>query len=80
MIESMKGTDHSRRGFLATATALAGCAMLSGRTGFAWTPPDSQQTETKADYALTIATQPIELAPNRIVSVTVYNGQFPGPL
>ena len=43
-------------------------------------PADDQQTETKADYALTIATQPIELAPNRIVSVTVYNGQFPGPL
>ena len=40
----------------------------------------NEQTETKADYALTIATQPIELAPNRIVSVTVYNGQFPGPL
>ena len=39
-----------------------------------------QEPETKADYALTIATQPIELAPNRIVSVTAYNGQFPGPL
>ena len=41
---------------------------------------DYQEPETKADYALTIATQPIELAPNRIVSVTTYNGQFPGPL
>jgi FtsP/CotA-like multicopper oxidase with cupredoxin domain len=39
-----------------------------------------QQSESKADYSLTIATQPIELAPNRIVSVTTYNGQFPGPL
>jgi FtsP/CotA-like multicopper oxidase with cupredoxin domain len=36
--------------------------------------------ESKADYSLTIATGPIELAPNRIVSVTTYNGQFPGPL
>src|ERR1700722_19894009 len=80
MIESMKGTDHSRRGFLATATALAGGGLLGGRTGFALTPDDNQQTETKADYVLTIATQPIELAPNRIVSVTVYNGKFPGPL
>jgi FtsP/CotA-like multicopper oxidase with cupredoxin domain len=33
-----------------------------------------------ADYTLTIATNPIELAPNHIVSVTTYNGQFPGPL
>lgn len=33
-----------------------------------------------ADYTLTIATKPIELAPNRILSVTTYNGQFPGPL
>jgi FtsP/CotA-like multicopper oxidase with cupredoxin domain len=33
-----------------------------------------------ADYSLTIATKPIELAPKRIVSVTTYNGQFPGPL
>ncbi len=44
-----------------------------GRDGY-------QEPDTKADYTLTIATQPIELAPNRIVSVTAYNGQFPGPL
>src|SRR5271156_3444771 len=69
MIDSRNGIDHSRRRFLATAPA----ALLCGHAGFAW-------PETKADYALTIATQPIELAPNRIVSVTVYNGQFPGPL
>ena len=29
---------------------------------------------------LTIAVKPVELAPNRIVSTTTYNGQFPGPL
>ena len=32
------------------------------------------------DYELTIAVKPIELSPHRIVSVTTYNGQFPGPL
>jgi FtsP/CotA-like multicopper oxidase with cupredoxin domain len=37
-------------------------------------------SDVPADYALTIATKPIELAPNRIVSVTTYNGQFPGPV
>ena len=34
----------------------------------------------KADYTLRIATGLIELAPDHIVSTTLYNGQFPGPL
>ncbi|MFF1418951.1 multicopper oxidase family protein [Streptomyces sp. NPDC058280] len=34
----------------------------------------------KADYTLRIATGRVELAPDTIVSTTVYNGQFPGPL
>jgi FtsP/CotA-like multicopper oxidase with cupredoxin domain len=33
-----------------------------------------------ADYTLRIATGPAELAPEHIVSTTLYNGQFPGPL
>jgi FtsP/CotA-like multicopper oxidase with cupredoxin domain len=33
-----------------------------------------------ADYTLRIATGPVELAPKHIVSTTLYNGQFPGPL
>src|SRR5271156_5644420 len=67
--------DLSRRKFLSGASALAGGALLSNRAGLAL-----MADEAKADYSLTIATQPIELAPNRIVSVTAYNGQFPGPL
>jgi FtsP/CotA-like multicopper oxidase with cupredoxin domain len=35
---------------------------------------------TVADYTVRIGTSPIELAPKRIVSLTNYNGQFPGPL
>src|ERR1019366_942213 len=38
------------------------------------------QAGGSADYTLTIAVKPVELAPNRIVSTTTYNGQFPGPL
>ena len=38
------------------------------------------QTGSPPDYTLTIAVKPIELAPNRILSTTTYNGQFPGPL
>jgi FtsP/CotA-like multicopper oxidase with cupredoxin domain len=33
-----------------------------------------------ADYTVRIGTSPIELAPKQIVSLTNYNGQFPGPL
>src|ERR1700729_3683905 len=67
--------DLSRRNFLSASTALVGGAALSGRAAIGW-----MADETKADYTLTIATRPIEVAPNRIVSVTAYNGQFPGPL
>ncbi|MBV8553860.1 MAG: multicopper oxidase domain-containing protein [Acidobacteriaceae bacterium] len=41
---------------------------------------DAQAGSGKADYTLVITVKSIELAPNRIVSVTTYNGQFPGPL
>jgi FtsP/CotA-like multicopper oxidase with cupredoxin domain len=34
----------------------------------------------KADYTLRIGTALVELAPDHIVSTTVYNSQFPGPL
>ncbi len=34
----------------------------------------------KADYTLRIGTGLVELAPGHIVSTTLYNGQFPGPL
>jgi FtsP/CotA-like multicopper oxidase with cupredoxin domain len=36
--------------------------------------------EAKADYTLRIGTGLVELAPDHIVSTTLYNGQFPGPL
>jgi FtsP/CotA-like multicopper oxidase with cupredoxin domain len=39
-----------------------------------------QTTQEKADYTLRIATGLAELAPDHIVSTTLYNGQFPGPL
>ncbi len=33
-----------------------------------------------ADYTIRIGTGPVELAADHIVSTTLYNGQFPGPL
>jgi FtsP/CotA-like multicopper oxidase with cupredoxin domain len=37
-------------------------------------------TDEKADYTLRIAIGLVELSPKHIVSTTLYNGQFPGPL
>ena len=67
------------------AGALAGGALLTHTSGCkrpeASHPKDSAaQDAGPADYTLTIAVTPVELAPNRIVSTTTYNGQFPGPL
>jgi FtsP/CotA-like multicopper oxidase with cupredoxin domain len=38
------------------------------------------QSDAKADCTLRIRQTKVELAPNHIVSTTVYNDQFPGPL
>jgi FtsP/CotA-like multicopper oxidase with cupredoxin domain len=40
----------------------------------------AEMRDEKADYTVRIGTALIELAPDHIVSTTVYNGQFPGPL
>src|ERR1700736_3167935 len=54
-------------------------ALLLGAVPRAlWAADDAPQTE--ADYRLQIATGLVELAPDKIVSTTLYNGQFPGPL
>src|SRR6516225_6591700 len=39
-----------------------------------------ETTAEKADYTLRIGTGLVELAPDHIVSTTLYNGEFPGPL
>jgi FtsP/CotA-like multicopper oxidase with cupredoxin domain len=60
----------------ATAPAIAGGPLLAqtGQGNQANAPAE------KADYMLRIATGLIELADDHIVSTTLYNGQFPGPL
>src|SRR6516225_9470753 len=40
----------------------------------------ADEATEKAGYTLRIATGLVELAPEHIVSTTLYNGQFPGPL
>jgi FtsP/CotA-like multicopper oxidase with cupredoxin domain len=39
-----------------------------------------ESTAEKPDYKLRISTGLVELSPDHIVSTTLYNGQFPGPL
>jgi FtsP/CotA-like multicopper oxidase with cupredoxin domain len=41
---------------------------------------DAPVSSEKADYTIHIATGLVDLSPEHIVSTTLYNGQFPGPL
>src|SRR5579859_6171073 len=68
----MTAIPISRRDLFKTAGSIAGAVLLYPRALL------SQQAT--ADYTLTIGTSPIELAKDHIVSITTYNGQFPGPL
>lgn len=74
----------SRRSFLKTAGAVAGGVLVP--SAMAQTPSSSDQPggpvpgSSKPDYTIRIAATPVEIAPNKIISVTTYNGQFPGPL
>jgi len=78
--EPVGGRSISRRKFLAATSAVAGSSMLHPPFIFGELTLSLAQSDTPADYSLTIATKPIELAPKRIVSMTTYNGRFPGPL
>jgi len=49
--------------------------LLAGAQGVA-----RAADEAKADYTLRIATGLVDLSPQHLVSTTLYNGQFPGPL
>ncbi len=65
----------TRRSFLAQSAAVPLSALAPRLLRAADGPPPE-----KADYTLRIATGLVELAPEHIVSTTLYNGQFPGPL
>jgi FtsP/CotA-like multicopper oxidase with cupredoxin domain len=76
---------QSRREFLKAAALSTGAALLppiamAGKRSAA----PAQAAETRdfrpADYTLHIKVSPIEIARDRILSTTTYNGKFPGPL
>ena len=81
----MPSSRFTRRNLVRTMGAMAGGSLLSQIVGCK--PPAMSrpkdvpvQAGGSADYTLTIAVKPVELAPNRIIFTTTYNGQFPGPL
>src|SRR5579871_4112342 len=79
----MEFSQLSRRQFVKAAGALAGAAsFLDGckQPATSQAKDGAAQPSGPADYTLTIAVKPVELAPNHIISTTTYNGQFPGPL
>ena len=62
-----------RRSLIASAAALP---VMNALPRFA----RAADNAAKADYTLHIAAGLVEMAPDHIVSTTLYNGQFPGPL
>jgi FtsP/CotA-like multicopper oxidase with cupredoxin domain len=71
-------TRVDRRGFLKWGAAVA--AVAAGGSATAVAGCSRQGPTANADYTLHIGHGLVELAPDRVVSTTVYNGQFPGPL
>ena len=72
--------NFSRRDFLKTVGVAAGgvLAPLAGaESAFSG---GAQTAEGSADYTIRIAASAVEIAPKKIISLTTYNGQFPGPL
>lgn len=54
--------------------------MTQGTDAVAATSNTAPSPEATADHTIRIGTGLVELAPDRILSVATYNGQFPGPL
>ena len=71
-----------RREFLTcSGLAVAAAAAGVGSAAAACSGPSRPSPPGgKPDYTVHIGTGTVELAPDRVVSTTTYNGQFPGPL
>ncbi|MEB3981526.1 multicopper oxidase domain-containing protein [Mycobacterium sp. 663a-19] len=69
----MDRREFLKRGAAAAVLAAGGSAAAAAGCG-------RQGPPAKADYTLRIGHGLVELAPDRVVSTTLYNGEFPGPL
>jgi FtsP/CotA-like multicopper oxidase with cupredoxin domain len=72
---SIQRRDILKLGSLAALAGSAPRLMFAAETGTLRTA-----VQSAADYTVRIATGLVELSPEHIVSTTLYNGQFPGPL
>jgi FtsP/CotA-like multicopper oxidase with cupredoxin domain len=82
--EILNGALRSRRQFLKTAAISAGAFLLPPARGTGQVqgsvhsaPPGNND---RAHYTLRIGVSPVEIGRDRIVSISNYNGQFPGPM
>ena len=66
-------------GLTAVSGLLPGCSRRDAQPPAAAGAPAAAPA-VAADYTIRIGTGRVELAPDRIVATTLYNGQFPGPL
>lgn len=69
-----------RRRFLSLGGLAVLAASMPGPARARTMTAPSASPESSADYTIRIGSALVELAPDRIVSTTTYNGQFPGPL
>jgi FtsP/CotA-like multicopper oxidase with cupredoxin domain len=82
----MSDFEKSRRRFLKASGLAAGSILLSPKASFTrmaasqLEPIAVQGNAGVSDYAVHIKESPVEIAPKHIISMTTYNGQFPGPL
>ena len=59
---------------------LTGAALLAGGLPPGCAPRRTAAPAGPADHTIRLASGLVELAPDKIISTTTYNGQFPGPL
>jgi FtsP/CotA-like multicopper oxidase with cupredoxin domain len=84
----MRSRVESRRQFLKMMGVAPGAFILWNNDNLVRAAMATRQTESNstsngqrsADYTLHIRTSPVEIAPDRIISLITYNVQFPGPL
>ncbi|MHB8530889.1 MAG: multicopper oxidase family protein, partial [Caulobacteraceae bacterium] len=67
-----------RRRLLQSGAAAAG--ILPAACGRSPTAPSARRRAGPADHVIRIGAGRVELAPDKVVAATTYNGQFPGPL
>lgn len=70
----------TRRDFMKTAGAAAGAALIRGSITPTSAAAQTPEKDASVDYTIKIGSSPIEVSTKHIISITTYNGQFPGPL